>query len=295
MPQLQLPKWLNKDRAPAANKALNRLKRLAIAYCAICLLLWLGQERLIFWPSSKIKKTPASHGLQYEEVWLPVSTAGAKAERIHGWWIPAKTPQAPTILYLHHNAINISANISQAEDFHKLGYAVFLIDYRGYGLSEGEFPNEERVYEDAQSAWDYLVVTQQIPPKQIVIYGHSLGSAIAIDLAAKRSDAGALIVQNAFTSLRDMTKRFGIFWLIPVDLLLRQRFDSLEKIRTLKMPVLFIHGTRDPQIPFQMSEVLFATAPEPKQLLLITDLGHDNNMKQRDLGKISIFIEENRK
>ena len=276
------------------NKVVTILKRLAIAYGSICLLLWFGQERLIFWPSSAIAKTPTAYGLEHKNLWLPVSTAKEKAERIHGWWIPAKTLEAPTILYLHHNAINIGANIGQAEDFHKLGYSVLLVDYRGYGLSEGNFPNEGQVYEDAQAAWNYLVETKKITPKQIVIYGHSLGAAIAIDLAAKRPEAGGLIVQNAFTSLRDMTKRFGIFWLVPVDLLLRQRFDSLKKISSLQMPVLFIHGTRDPQIPARMSETLFATAPEPKQLLLIPDLGHDNNMKKRDLEKIGTFIEKNR-
>ena len=110
------------------NKVLTILKRLAIAYSSICLLLWLGQERLIFWPSSAIAKTPTAYGLEHKNLWLPVSTAEGKVERIHGWWIPAKTPEAPAILYLHHNAINIGANIGQAEDFHKLGYSVLLAD-----------------------------------------------------------------------------------------------------------------------------------------------------------------------
>ena len=272
-------------------KRLKRLRRLAIAYVMVCGLLWLGQERLLFWPSATIKRTPEAHDLAYEDVWLPVPSADGTSERLHGWWIPATHPDAPVLLYLHHNAVNVSANLSQAEDFQELGCTVLLIDYRGFGHSEGKFPTESRVYQDAEATWDYLIQKRGIAANRIVIYGHSLGSAIALNLAANHPEAAAAIVQNPFTSMRDMSKRFGIFWLFPVDLLLRQKFNSIGKVRQLQMPILFIHGMRDPQIPYTMSQTLFAVAPEPKQLLLIPDQGHDNNMQDRDLAVVGRFLQ----
>lgn len=221
---------------------------------------------------------------------MPVSAKNG-VEHIHGWWIPADA-QAPVLLYLHHNAINIGANVSQAYHFQQLGYSILIIDYRGFGLSGGDFPTESQVYQDAQVAWNYLTQKRRIPPNQIFIYGHSLGGAIAIDLAVKHPEAAGLIVQNSLTNMRDMTKRFGLFWLFPVDVLLRQQFDSLQKIRSVQMPVLFIHGIRDPQIPYQMSQRLFAAAIGPKQLLLIPKAGHDNNMAEQYYQVVRKFMED---
>lgn len=167
-----------------------------------------------------------------------------------------------------------------------------IIDYRGFGLSGGDFPTESQVYQDAQVAWNYLTQKRRILPNQIFIYGHSLGGAIAIDLAVKHPEAAGLIGQNSLTNMQDMTKWFGLFWLFPVDILLRQQFDSLQKIRSVQMPVLFIHGIRDPQIPYQMSQRLFAAAIDPKQLLLIPKAGHDNNMAEQYYQVVRKFMEE---
>lgn len=194
------------------------------------------------------------------------------------------------MLYFHHNAINIGANVSQAHKFQQLGYAVLLIDYRGFGLSEGSFPTETQLYEDAQAAWVYLTRDRQVPASQIVIYGHSVGGAIAIDLAIKHPEARALIVQSSFTSLREMTKRFGLFWILPVDLILRQHFDSLQKIKSLRIPLLIIHGTADPQIPVAMGQALYQAAPEPKQILIIPQAGHDNNMAAEYYQVVKRFV-----
>ncbi|MBE9118346.1 alpha/beta hydrolase [Lusitaniella coriacea LEGE 07157] len=264
-------------------------RAIAIAYLFLGTLLWIFQERLVFHPSSTLAHTPDLYELEYEEVWLPVWGTSAK---LHGWWIPSKQPQTPVLLYLHHNAGNIGANVSQASAFQRLGYSVFLVDYRGFGQSEGNFPNETQVYEDAEIAWEYLTKTRKISPQEILIYGHSLGSAIAVNLAVQHPEARGLITHNALTSLRDMTKRFGVFYLFPIDLMLRQEFDSLTKIPSLEIPVLFIHGVRDPQIPAKMSQKLYDAAPEPKQLLLIPDAGHDNNMKEEDLQKVGQFLEQ---
>ncbi len=248
----------------------------AIAYLVICLFLLVQQPRFIFFPSSVIEKTPEFFDIPYKEVWLPVPVRSGKVEHLHGWWIESNQADAKVLLYLHGNGINIGANLAHANRFHQLGFSVLLFDYRGYGRSEGAFPNEKRVYQDAVTAWNYLVEEQQIPPSQIVIYGHSLGGAIGIDLALKHPEAAGLIVESSFTSIRDLVSYRNLFQIFPVDLILNQRFESIKKVPQLKIPVLFIHGTVDSTIPSFMSQKLYAIAPEPNTLILVPGAEHNN-------------------
>jgi len=248
----------------------------ALTYLSACLYLFLQQTRFIFFPSPVIEITPEFFDLRYQEVWLPVRADSGKVERMHGWWIPANQADAKVLLYLHGNGINIGANVGYANQFHQLGFSVLLMDYRGYGRSEGSFPTESQVYQDATTAWNYLVKQQQIQPSQIFIYGHSLGGAIAIDLAVQHPEAAGLIVESSFTSIGDIAKLQSRFWMFPVDLILNQRFDSISKVRSLQMPVLFIHGTADFLVPAVMSQQLYAAAPEPKHLFLVPGAGHNN-------------------
>ena len=247
-----------------------------ILYTAACLYLFFQQTRFIFFPSSAIETTPEFFNLDYQEVWLPVKTKSGEVERMHGWWIPASQPNAQVLLYLHGNGINIGANVAHANRFHRLGFSVLLPDYRGYGRSEGTFPTEASVYQDAAVAWDYLVQERKIQPEQIFLYGHSLGGAVAIDLAVKQPDAAGLIVESSFTSIRDIVDYQSIYRIFPIDLILNQRFDSIRKVRSLALPVLFIHGTADLRVPATMSQQLYEAAPQPKQLVLIPDAGHNN-------------------
>ncbi len=249
---------------------------IAISYTSACLSLLVRQNRFIFLPSPRIEITPEQFNLHYQDIWLSVPANSSKVERIHGWWIPTDQPEAGVMLYLHGNGINIGANVAQANYFHKLGFSVLLIDYRGYGHSDGGFPTESTVYQDAQIAWDYLVRERQVKPEQIFIYGHSLGGAIAIDLAVRHPETAGLIVESSFTSMQEMADLKGWSRIFPVDLLLTQRFDSIAKVKSLKPPVLFTHGTLDKQVPFQMSQTLFAAAPEPKQLVLFPGASHNN-------------------
>ncbi len=200
------------------------------------------------------------------------------------------------VLYLHGNGLNVGANVEHANRFHRLGLSVFLIDYRGYGKSQGEFPTESQVYEDAQLAMDYLVKQRGINPKQIYIYGHSLGGAVAIDLAVRYPQAAGLIVQGSFTSARAMVDfQSSVYRMFPIDLLLTQRFDSVAKLDRLQMPVLFIHGTADTVVPVEMSKKLFDSAPEPKELYIVPDAGHNNVAElagDRYLERVSQFIQQ---
>ncbi|NEQ87214.1 MAG: alpha/beta hydrolase, partial [Moorea sp. SIO2I5] len=202
---------------------------IAIAYALVCTSVLLLQNRLIFCPASVIKNTPADFGLPYEEVCLPISTKG-KVEKMHSWWIPSDSPESKVMLYLHGNASNIGAYLEIAQRLNQVGLSLLLIDYRGYGRSEGKFPRESQVYQDAQVAWDYLVQQRGINPQDILVYGHSLGGAIGIDLAVRNPEIAGLIVEGSFTSMRDMADYEKKYGFLPIDLLLTQRFDSISKI-----------------------------------------------------------------
>jgi alpha-beta hydrolase superfamily lysophospholipase len=232
------------------------------------------QTRLMFFPSPLLKATPATVGLSYETVWLTMPVG-----RVQGWWIPAQASDAAVVLYLHGNGSNLGDLVNKAKHWHNLGVSLLMIDYRGYGQSEGPFPSEASVYADAEAAWHYLTVTRYIHSDRIVVYGQSLGGAVAIDLAAKHPAAG-VIVESSFTSIQAMAAHSKLNYLFPLNWLLTQRFDSLAKIRSLKAPVLIIHGTADQTIPATMSQTLYAAAPEPKQLILIANADHNTVAQQ---------------
>jgi uncharacterized protein len=268
---------------------------LTLAYLSGCLFLFIGQRHLIYRPTAQLSLRPnaADFNLTYEDVWMPIAKS---SEKLHGWWIPATTkqnnstdnstllPNEPTniltspkvMLYLcgvGHNMGDYNY-LARASAFRQLGFSVLMFDYRGYGLSKGDFPYEQQLYQDAQAAWQYLQKVRKIPPEQVFIYGESLGGAIALDLALKHPQAGALIMQSAFTSMAEAIKHRAIFQLFPIDLLLREQFDSLSKISSLQMPVLFIHGAADSVVPAEMSQHLYDAAPEPKQRFIISDADH---------------------
>ena len=183
---------------------LTALKIFGLLYLLSCLALWHYQSKLIFFPDPTVRNTPASLNLLYEEVVLPTGS-GPDAGTIHGWWIPTLSQRvnqlAPTVLYLHGNGSNIGDLIARASQFHKLGYNILLFDYRGYGRSSGPFPNEKRVYEDAETAWQYLTEQLKIPANYMIIYGRSLGGAIALNLATEHPNAASTITEATFTSI----------------------------------------------------------------------------------------------
>ena len=213
---------------------------LTTLYLTWCLLIRYGQSRLIFVPDSNIKSTPQEYNLDYQDVWIDIGE-----DKIHGWWIGSTRQNAPTLLYFHGNGSNNGDLVEIAAIFHSLGVSILLIDYRGYGKSSPVFPNETRVYQDAEAAWQYLTNQRQIKPQNIFVYGHSLGGAIAIELATRHPDMAGVIVEGTFTSMRDMAEFLPWLRIFPLDWLVTQYFDSISKIKSLQTPLLILHGSAD--------------------------------------------------
>ncbi|MFQ6573898.1 alpha/beta hydrolase [Pseudomonas sp. UM16] len=207
-------------------------------------------------------------------------------QNIHAWWWPAKRSNAPTILYLHGVRWNLTGQLFRIQQLHNQGYAVLAIDYRGFGKSRGNLPSEATVYEDARVAWERLTQLQPNPGKRL-IYGHSLGGAVAVDLAAQLAQqaqqhnrpvpARGLILESTFTSLGDVATAVSNTSL-PVRWLLSQKFDSIDKIADIGMPLLVVHGLNDRFVPPRFSEQLFEAAQQPKTLLLVPGASHNNSM-----------------
>ena len=234
----------------------------------VLLAVWVrwNEPRMVYYPERSIEVTPQQLGLRYDDVTLVTKDN----VRINGWFIPAVTSKG-VILFFHGNAGNISHRFEKIGVFHDLGMDVFIIDYRGYGRSEGQ-PNEPGTYRDADAAYEYLTRQRGTAPSQIVVYGESLGSAVAIDLAS-RLPAGGLVIEEAFTSIVDVGRK--MFPYLPVRLMVRNKYDSLAKIGRIHTPLLIFHSRDDEFFPMRHAERLLAAAPEPKQLVQLRG-GHND-------------------
>ena len=235
------------------------------------------QSWFIFEPDRRLHASPSDFPFKIVEVTVPVRVPNARLQHLHGWWIPAPLPDAKTVLYFHGNDGNVSVSVGEVTPLRELRYSVFLIDYRGYGESDGAFPSEASVYEDAEAAWKYLVNDRRVGPADLYIYGHSLGGAIAIELARHHPEAAGLIVESSFTSIYEMARLDYRYRVLPVNLLLNQRFESIRKVPELRLPLLFIHGSADDIVPFSMGEELFAAAPQPKRFITLEGGKHDHD------------------
>ena len=233
-------------------------------YLVILLMFYLLQDRAVFLsnlPGRALTATPADIGLNYEDV----SLATRDNETLHGWYVPASNPIG-VVLFFHGNAGNISHRLDSIEIFRELNLDVLIIDYRGYGQSSGK-TSEQGTYLDAQAAWDYLVDKRGIAPENIVIFGRSLGGAIASWLAA-RTTPGAVILESCFTSVLDMAGRLYPF--LPVRLITRLKYPVKEYVKSVSSPLLVVHSQQDEIIPFDMGQSIFAAAPEPKEMLALS-------------------------
>jgi hypothetical protein len=233
-------------------------------YLVLLLMFYLLQGRMVFLsnlPGRALTASPGDIGLEYEDVSLPTRDN----EVLHGWYIHATNPVG-VVLFFHGNAGNISHRLDSIEIFQELDLDVLIIDYRGYGQSSGS-TSEQGTYLDAQAAWDYLVDSRGIAPGNIVIFGRSLGGAVASWLAARATPA-AVILESCFTSGPDMGARLYPF--LPVRLITRLKYPVKEHVKLVSSPLLIIHSQQDEIIPFDMGQSIFAAAPEPKEMLVIS-------------------------
>lgn len=225
-----------------------------------------------------------------EDVWLNTSDG----VRLHGWFYRTRRgPAAATILHFHGNGGNITDVAWVAERLATRGFDTLLIDYRGYGRSLGEASDEAGLYADGDAALSYLTETRQIPAGRIVLYGQSLGTAVAADVAA-RHKCGALILESGFSSASSVATR-TVPWLPRwLHFLGKNRFESARKLRNVKVPVLITHGDPDPVIPTAEANVLFDAANEPRKLLTFNHVGHNvfGSLGDSYLDQIELFILE---
>ena len=230
------------------------------------LLLFVFQEKMVFFPGKRIGDTPEAAGLHYEDVYLVTDDN----INIHGWFVPRPDAKA-TLLFFHGNAGNISHRLESISIFHDIGLSVFIIDYRGYGRSDGR-PSEQGTYRDAMAAWNYLVDERRLSPDEIIVFGRSLGGAVAAWLAAKVTPA-AVILESTFTSVKELGKFYYPY--LPVSWIARIHYPVDEHIISFNCPVLIVHSHQDEVIPVRHGRRLFEYARDPKMFLPIS--GDHNN------------------
>lgn len=246
---------------------------LAVAVSVGCATLDAKQREWIFQPSDRSwGGVPSTEGMQ--DVWIEfTSDASGKAERLHGLWLPHTKASAPVMLYLHGARWNVAGSSGRIRRMKELGFSVLAIDYRGFGRSSAGLPSEATAAEDARAAWNWLA--EQHPDKPRYIFGHSLGGAIAIDLARQVPDEKGTIVEGTFTSIPDVVSTFKWGWL-PVSPLITQRFESIRKVADIGSPLLVVHGSDDSLIRPALGRQLYEAAREPKQFVLVEGGSHHN-------------------
>ena len=217
--------------------------------------MYLQQGAMIFFPGRSLIATPATWRLDYEDVFLNTEDG----VRLHGWYIPRQDSDR-VLLFLHGNAGNISHRGESIAVFHRLGLNVLIIDYRGYGRSQGS-PSEQGLYRDAAAAWHYLIDTRGFESKDIILFGRSLGGAVAARLASE-VQAGALILESTFSSARDVASY--LFPFLSRLMVLRYRFDTAGYLHSVASPLLVLHSPEDDIIPFYLGEKVYLAGGEPK-------------------------------
>jgi uncharacterized protein len=240
----------------------------AVLYAALVAFLWFRQESLVFLPgipSRQLAATPQDIGLDYEALRI----ATADGEELDAWFLPAREERA-VLLFFHGNAGNISHRLDSLRIFHGLGLSVLIFDYRGYGQSTGR-PTEQGTYEDALAAWRHLVEERGIDSRRVILFGRSLGGAVATWLATEHRPRG-LIVESTFRSVPDLAAE--LYWFLPVRRLARVEYPVEGLLPAVEAPVLVIHSRDDEIIPYRHGQALYEAANEPKQLL---ELAGDHN------------------
>ena len=255
------------------------LATILAVYAAVCVYIYMAQDRMFYFPTKDFAVNPVDYNLDFQDVFINVG----QDETIHGWYFsqPQNQNAARTVLFCHGNGGNISHRLETVIFLLQRGVNVMMFDYRGYGRSSGR-PTETNTYDDVKVAYDWLISEKSAKPSDIIIFGRSLGGAVAVELASKVS-CGGLIVESSFDSAIEMAK--GYFPFFPAGLLIKYRYDSISKISKVDCLKLFTHSPADDLIPFERGKKLFEAAPEPKTFYEISG-GHNQRIYLDDPGYI---------
>ena len=232
---------------------------LVLAYVGLCVVLWIFQASFIYFPGAPDTATPGDVDLTFEEVWLEP----AGGARVHAWFIPAANARG-AVVFCHGNAGTIADRLATLKILHGLRLSALIFDYQGYGRSEGS-PSESGTYADAEAAWRHLTEQRGYPTDRVLIWGRSLGGAVAVELAGRHQPAG-LIVESSFTSVPDMARETFPIW-IPARWICRHVYDAAARVPALTCPKIFLHSPDDEVIPFHHGERLHALAGDPKRFV----------------------------
>lgn len=241
----------------------------SVFFIGVCFYLFYSkiENFFVFFPQPHLDQKPEDLRLNYKDVYFN----GEDGRKLHGWLFPLSR-KSPLILFFHGNAGNISHRLDNIRHLLDQGLSVFIFDYSGYGRSAGK-PSEKGLYRDGLAAYDYLAQEEQVPRGNIVLFGRSLGAAVAMEIALQR-EVRALIIESAFTSTKGMAKTMFLFSLLaPV---LPPNYNNLNKIARITVPKLVIHGTADNVVPYSMGERLFAASKPPKFFYPIKGAGHND-------------------
>ena len=248
----------------------------SIAYGVTFIVLWTQLEkRFVFFPVAELLYTPKDVNLQYEDVRIQTSDG----LELHGWFVPGEPKAASgtdsnvTWLWFHGNGGNIGHRVGElALAHHRTGANIFIFDYRGYGESEGT-ASEQGTYLDSRAVIEYLSTRPDVDPDRIVYLGHSLGAAVALELALTRPPM-AMVLVSPFASVRDMANLTLPF--PPVGWLVRNHYDSISRIRQLDVPILVLHGDQDDTVPISQGRKLYEAAHEPKRFQVLEGAAHND-------------------
>jgi uncharacterized protein len=240
----------------------------ACAYLSLCLLFYQGQWQIVFHPSRTITSTPAAVGLRFDEVRFDATESGEL--QLDGWWIPADPASRyanSTLLFFHDGKGSLSDSVVELRTLRALGINLFAFDYRGFGLSQNTHPSEERMYQDADAALNYLIDTRHLNSRNIVVYGEGLGATIAAEIAVRHSSLPALILEDPAPTGLALIQSDPRTRLLPVRLLFHDRLELQPKLRDLKTPKLFLSVQKDSiDTPStERTKAAYRSAAEPKE------------------------------
>lgn len=251
--------------APRSAVILDRVKRFLFAYALVCACMWGIQRQLLYLPQTDIRP-PSQYGLNG---FTDVRFDSSDGMTLQAWHHKARDGY-PTLIYFHGNGGNLGSRVHYFHFLKEAGFGLLALSYRGYGESQGS-PSEQGFYKDARAAIAYAADTLAISPGQMIFYGESLGTGVAVQMSTEYK-SGAVVLQSPYTSIVELGQYYYP-WL-PVSLLLMDRFDSIGKIANAQAPILLMHGEKDTVVPVRYGRALFNAAPEPKQAFYMPESDH---------------------